>query len=98
MSENVVPFPNTTDIERVLKGLKTGGGSGTFNGMEIRLDHLEKRMDRVEDKLDVLTVMVARIEGKLDAKVDYKWALAITTAIILIMLRAEIFAMIAAIS
>lgn len=70
--------------------LKSGDGGGTYDGMGPRIDALEKRMNRVEDKLDRIAETVARIEGKLDAKVDYKWALAITTAVILVILRAEI--------
>lgn len=45
--------------------LKSGGGSGTFDGMEARVKSLEARSDRLEGKLDTLIEKVARIEGEI---------------------------------
>ena len=42
-----------------------------------------------------IEAVLARIECKQDSKVDYKAALAITVALVLIMLGTEIFAMFA---
>lgn len=87
--DNVVPFSKDLPTR-----VKTPDNTGEPPGgdMEQKVAALEGRMSRVEDKLDRIAETVARIEGKLDAKVDYKWALAITTAIILVILRAEIMA------
>jgi len=59
-------------------------------------DRLDGRMTALDDRMRSVETILARIEGKLDVKMDYKWALTITAAIILIMLRAEIFAVRAA--
>jgi hypothetical protein len=34
--------------------LQTGGGGGTYNGMDAKIEALEKRVEKFESKLDVI--------------------------------------------
>ncbi|MBN9601844.1 MAG: hypothetical protein J0G33_02825 [Afipia felis] len=45
--------------------LKSGGGGGTFDGMEPRVAALEKGFERIEKKLDTLLTDVAEMKGQL---------------------------------
>lgn len=56
----VIHLPNRTTLKR-------GGGDGTFDDMEARVANLEKRFDRLEGKLDVLTDKVADIRVDMSA-------------------------------
>lgn len=67
--------------------------------MEARVSSLEVKTDRLisdvaelrSDMGDVKSTL-ARIEGKLDSKVDWKWATGIVAALMLVILRNEIMA------
>lgn len=45
--------------------LKSGGGGGTFDGMEARVKHLEDDMKEVKADLKALMKDVAEIKGKI---------------------------------
>lgn len=47
--------------------LKSGGGSGTFDGMEPRVAALEKAVEKMDSKLDILIRDAAYLKGKVDA-------------------------------
>ena len=47
--------------------LQSGGGGGTFDGMEARVSAMEKRFDRFEAKLDTLVTDTAEMKGRLMA-------------------------------
>ena len=49
--------------------LRTGGGGGTFDGMEARVAQLEKQYEKIDGKLDRIADAVARVDGRL-AKVE----------------------------
>lgn len=53
--------------EKLAEGstLQSGGGGGTFDGMEARVKLLEDRMGRVEGKLDSVLERVSGIEGEM---------------------------------
>lgn len=70
--------------------LKGGGGGGTFDPMEARVSRLESKMDRVEDRLTSIEVTLARIDAKLDSKVDYKWLTVYVLGIVAVIMRSEI--------
>lgn len=76
----IVAFPGTTP-----EHLKGGGGDGTFDGMEARIAKLET------DVTDI-RVTLARIEAKLDSKIDYKWLTIYVLGIVAVVLRNEIAA------
>jgi len=100
MSE-LIDFTTRASERLASKADLQGGGGPPYGGdMEQRVTALEVKVDRLIGDVSELRVGVsdikttlARIEGKLDSKVDWKWALGITVAIILVMLRAEILAL-----
>jgi hypothetical protein len=75
------------------KPLKSGGGDGTFDGMEHRIGRLETQMDRVLSELTDIKVLIASVDAKLDSKVDYKWLTVYILGIVAVILRDEILAL-----
>lgn len=73
--------------------MKGGGGDGTFDGMEQRIGRLETKMDSVEGRLTSIEVALARIEAKLDSKIDYKWLTVYVLGIVAVIMRNEIAAL-----
>lgn len=94
--DKVVSFPNfdhlSDDFERAAAPLKSGGGGGTFDGMEARVGQLERSVDRIQTDVTDIRVSLARIEAKLDSKVDYKWLTIYVLGIVAVVLRNEIMA------
>lgn len=80
------------------KSLHSGGGGGTCDGMEQRIGRLEIKMDKVEDRLTSIEVLLARIDAKIDSKVDYKWLTVYVLGIIAVIMRSEISAWIAGVA
>lgn len=65
---------NISEYQKRDASLKSGGGDGTFDGMEPRVkvleyraDQADKRMERVDTKLDRALEGIARIEGRINA-------------------------------
>jgi hypothetical protein len=90
-SNNVLVHPALGKMHDDLMANLKGGGDGPYDGdMEARVNRLEGRMDAVNDRLSSIEVTLARMEGKLDAKIDYKWTLAAVFGICALILRSEI--------
>jgi flavin reductase (DIM6/NTAB) family NADH-FMN oxidoreductase RutF len=83
-------FPTSDAIRQASERLKSGGGGGTSDGMEQRIGRLETKMDGVEGRLTSIEVALARIEAKLDSKVDYKWLTIYVLGIVAVIMRNEI--------
>lgn len=47
------------------KDLKSGGGGGTFDGMEPRINRLETRIDLVTDRLGTVDVSIATLTERI---------------------------------
>lgn len=62
-----------------------GKGGGPPGG-----DGMERRFEKIEGDLVDLKVSLARIEAKLDSKIDYKWLTLYVLGIIAVVLREEI--------
>lgn len=92
---NVADHPSRQKIQEDLARLKNSDGGGTFDGMEARVARLETKMDKVEDRLNSIEVLLARIDAKLDSKIDYKWLTVYVLGIIAVVMRNEIAAWIA---
>lgn len=75
--------------------LKGGGGGGTLEGMEQRINRLEDDMKEVRKDLVDIKVSLARIEGTLASKVDYKWLTVYVAGIVAVIMREEIRALFA---
>lgn len=63
---NILPFPKGDPGQIGSGPLSSGGGGGTFDGMEARVEALEKKFDRIESKLDSIGTDMAYIKGKLE--------------------------------
>lgn len=59
------------DARSVERSLKDGGGGGTFDGMEARIASLEKRFDRLEDKVDKVGLDLATVKGEVSRLPGY---------------------------
>lgn len=84
--------------------LKSGDGGGTYDGMEERVTRLEIQvehilqdtaalksdMTNVKDRLSDITAQLARIDAKLDSKIDYKWLTVYVLGIVAVIMRNEI--------
>ena len=92
MSDNVVDILGRMKRE-TRDTLKSGGGDGTFDGMEHRIGRLETQMDRVLSELTDIKVLIASVDAKLDSKVDYKWLTVYILGIVAVILRDEILAL-----
>jgi hypothetical protein len=104
-SRNVVPL-NASIHGIQLHGRPDGLYDGNGNGGGGDMSDLTHRVTRVEDdlkelRLDVksiktdlsdIKVSLARIDAKLDAKVDYKWLTIYVLGIVAVVLRSEIIA------
>lgn len=64
-------------IQQTTERLNSGGGGGTFDGMEPRVAAIEKRLDRIEPKLDAISERMARIEGEVTRLPGYPGLFAI---------------------
>jgi len=62
--------------------LKSGGGDGTFGGMEERVKALETRAERVDGKLDTILRDIGEVKGRLSG-IDGKLSSVPTTWTIL---------------
>ncbi len=90
-SDNVHELPTAlAEAYRQLENLPKGGGGGTYDGMEARVARLETKMDKVEERLTSIEVLLARIDAKLDSKIDYKWLTVYVLGIIAVIMRNEI--------
>ncbi len=103
---NVISPPqfDKSNYEEATKTLKGDGGGGTFDGMEPRIAKLEVQMDAARDDLrslkaaseslkdsvSELKATVARIDAKLDSKIDYKWMTVYVLGIVAVIMREEI--------
>jgi hypothetical protein len=61
------------------------GGAGPPGG-----GGMERRFEKIEGDLVDLKVLLARIEAKLDSKIDYKWLTLYVLGIVAVVLREEI--------
>jgi len=60
--------------------------------MEARVSRLEGKIDKVEERLTSIEVSLARIDTKLDSKIDYKWLSIYILGLAALVLRQEILA------
>ena len=58
--------------------------------IEQRVGRLESQMDRALSDLTDIKVAIARVDAKLDSKVDYKWLTVYILGIAAVILREEI--------
>lgn len=79
---------NLSYLDDYRDALKSGGGGGTFDGMEARVARLEDKMDRVEGRLTSIEVTLARIEEKLDSKPSHWAVLALNATLLGLVLAA----------
>lgn len=89
---NVVNHPELEKLQEHMERLKSGGGGGTFDGMEDRIKNLEDDMREVKRDLTDIKVSLAEISAKLDAKIDYKWLTIYVLGIVAVIMRNEIVA------
>lgn len=80
---NVVDHPSSDELRKRIELLPKGSGGPYDGGMEQRVASLEKDMTDVK-------VALARIEAKLDSKIDYKWLTVYVLGLAAVILRAEI--------
>lgn len=81
-NSNIVQWPTPVDP------LKKGGGGGTFDGMEHRVEKLEAKMDKVEDRLTSIDTTLALINEKLDSKPGHWAVLALNATLLGLVLAA----------
>ncbi|MBL3587726.1 hypothetical protein JMM61_20655 [Rhodovulum sulfidophilum] len=89
---------NVHYIEDLFRGLKDtnsdqykGGGDGGGTDMiEHRVGRLETQVDRLQSDMTDVKAALARIETKLDSKIDYKWLTVYVLGIIAVIMRSEI--------
>jgi hypothetical protein len=72
MSEDrIIPISQSNDkISEMLDRLKSGGGGGTYDGMEPRIAKLEARADGIEKRLDDIKTDIGRVETRLISMAD----------------------------
>jgi len=81
MSEDrIVPISQSeAKVSEMLKRLNSGGGGGTYDGMEPRIASLEARADGIEKRLDDIKTDIGRVETRLISMADNqltKWDMA----------------------
>lgn len=54
-----------------LDSLQNGGGGGTFDGMQVRIQHLEDDMKEVKSDLKNIRERLARLEGEVSKLPGY---------------------------
>ncbi|UZD70894.1 hypothetical protein [Brucella sp. JSBI001] len=64
-----------------LRSLKSGGGGGTFDGMEARVSKLESLAEDTRSTLESIQRQLARIDTKLDGKPDQGWIITLIIAV-----------------
>jgi len=57
---------------------------------------MEQRVTKLEQDLSEIRVTLARIDAKLDSKIDYKWLTIYVLGIVAVIMRSEIAAFLAA--
>lgn len=67
-----------------LRKIEGGGGGGSS---------VDQRIAKLEGDVTDIRITLARIEAKLDSKVDYKWLTVYVLGIVAVILRNEIIAM-----
>lgn len=95
------PSPDMLEQRRAtLRSLTGGGGGPTYDPMDARVERLESdahelraEMRSLRDAVGGVAQAVARMEGKLDAKVDYKWMTVYVLGIVAALLKDEIIAL-----
>lgn len=78
------------ELQGRLERLQGGGGGPYDTDMEKRVEKLEASIDKVSERLTAIEVSLARIDTKLDSKIDYKWLAVYVFGIIAVVLRSEI--------
>lgn len=89
MTNNVHKMPTSESLKKI-PSLTPGGGGGDSGNMEKRLDRLETKFDGLEERLTRIEVSLAKIDAKLDSKIDYKWLTVYVLGIIAVIMRSEI--------
>lgn len=67
---NILPFQPASTETHYKRPLKSGGGDGTYDGMEARVVNLEALAKDTHGTLESIQRQLARIDSKLDAKPD----------------------------
>lgn len=67
---NIIPFKPASTETHYSQPLKSGGGGGTYDGMEARVVNLEALAKDTHSTLESIQRQLARIDSKLDAKPD----------------------------
>ena len=62
---NVTDHPDRKRLQEQFEALKSGGGDGTFDGMEARVKRLEDDMSEVRSDVKDVRERIARIEGEI---------------------------------
>lgn len=65
MNDNISEHPSAKEMRKELLTLKNGGGGGTFDGMEQRVTKLEVTVESIEKRFDGLDRRLDRIEDKI---------------------------------
>ena len=90
--ENVFPIhPTFRELAQEVERLKSGGGGGTFDGMEPRLAKLEARADAIDKRLDDIKMDIGRVETRIIAMSDAqlkKWDVAQVVFVVMAALMA----------
>jgi hypothetical protein len=89
MNERLARLRQATETQ----SLRTGGGGPYDGDMERRIGNLENDMREVRSDLTGIKVQLAKIDAKLDSKIDYKWLTIYVLGIIAVVLRNEIAAL-----
>lgn len=92
--EKVIPFnPSFAELAQEVQRLNSGGGGGTFDGMEPRMAKLEARADAIDRRLDDIKSDIGRVENRLIAMSDAqltKWDVAQVVFFVMAALMAAI--------
>jgi len=81
------------EMRATVQSLHSGPGGPYDGDMERRITRLEDDMREVKSDLTGIKVQLAKIDAKLDSKIDYKWLTIYVLGIIAVVLRNEIAAL-----
>jgi len=69
----ITPAPEQwrRESEKIDRALKSGGGGGTFDGMDARVTSLEKDMTKIKTDMKDVRERMARMEGEISRLPGY---------------------------